>query len=72
MTDTVPCPCCNEALYKTAAIDKLHRGKVDGPELQQSGDRLFMVCPHCQNEIEFIGSGQISLSPIQPCKNGKK
>jgi hypothetical protein len=72
MADSVLCPCCHEDLYTTAAIDQLHRSKIDGPELQQSDNRIFMICPNCQNEIDFVGSGQLSLSPVQPCNKGKK
>ena len=68
MSDSVACPCCSEMLYTTAVMDEQNRALVDGPELQQTDNRLFMICPNCENEIDFIDAGQIRPSPIQSCK----
>ena len=67
MTNSVPCPCCNMELYSTTQLNETHSTKSKGAELKQANNRIFMICPNCQNEIEFIGSGQLRLSPIQPC-----
>ncbi|MEO4029366.1 hypothetical protein ABH313_15110 [Chromobacterium vaccinii] len=63
----IACPCCGCSLYKTQPISGPYQGKLEGPELQQDDQGLFMVCPNCQCRIEFTGTGQISLSLIQPC-----
>ena len=67
MSNIVNCPCCQKELYQSAHIEGPHFGKVSGPELQQQFNRAFMVCPHCQCEVEFEGSGSMKISPIQPC-----
>jgi C4-type Zn-finger protein len=68
MANSVPCPCCAKELYVTEHIEGPYSGKVSGPSLQQDSSGAFMICPHCTSRIEFVGSGQLQPSPIQPCK----
>jgi hypothetical protein len=70
MVTPVACPCCAKELYATEQIQGPHFGKVRGPQLRQDSRGAFMMCPHCACRIDFVGSGQLQLSPIQPC--GKK
>lgn len=34
----------------------------------QDSTGAFMVCPHCESRVNFIGSSQLQVSPIQPCQ----
>ena len=68
MANPVACPCCREELYSTVQIQGPHFGKASGPALEQDSAGAFMVCPHCKSRVEFVGSGQLQLSPIQACK----
>ena len=67
MVTSVACPCCSKELYTTEHIQGPYVSKVKGPQLQQDSNGAFMVCPHCKSRLEFIGTGQMQLSPIQPC-----
>lgn len=68
MVTSVACPCCSRELYATELIQGPYFGKVRGPELQQDSTGAFMVCPHCESRVDFMGTGQIQLAPIQHCK----
>ena len=67
MSTSVQCPCCKKELYTTQHIEGPYFGKVSGPPLEQDSKGAYMVCPHCECRVDFIGSGQLHLSPAQPC-----
>lgn len=68
MITSVPCPCCTKELYTTSHIEGPHFSKQSGPPLEQDSKSAFMVCPHCKCRVDFIGTGQLQLSPIQLCE----
>ncbi len=66
------CPCCSKELISVLVIEGTpFSGKIGETGIQRQGDRMFKICPHCQNEIELIGTGGIRVSPIQPCGKSK-
>lgn len=67
MTTSVACPCCAKELYTTAHIEGPHFSKQSGSPIDQDAKGAFMVCPHCKCRVDFVGSGQLSLSPLQSC-----
>lgn len=71
MITSVACPCCPNELYTTAHIEGPHFAKQSGPPLEQDSKGPFMICPHCQCRVDFIGSGQLQPSPVQSCEKPK-
>lgn len=68
MATSVACPCCGKELYVTEHIQGPYTGKVSGPPLHQDSTGAFIVCQNCESRVNFIGSSQLQLSPIQLCQ----
>ena len=67
MITSVACPCCTKELFTTSHIEGPHHSKQSGPPLDQDSKGAFMVCPLCKCRVDFVGIGQLTLSPLQSC-----